>query len=90
LPHGLATSTYPVGPPVSESMRITRPGPRRTAEAVAAIGGGDVNGAIINREPLRVVAGIAMTTLGMLTGGALDLDGTLTPRMVKPMQTCSP
>jgi hypothetical protein len=31
-----------------------------------------------------------MTTPGMLTGGALDLDGTLTPRMVKPIQSYSP
>jgi hypothetical protein len=29
-PHGLGTSTFPVEPPVSRSMRITRHGPRRT------------------------------------------------------------
>src|SRR5437868_6556816 len=29
-PHGLGTSTYPVGSPVSRLMRITRHGPRRT------------------------------------------------------------
>jgi hypothetical protein len=45
--------------------------PATDAQAVAAIGG-DVNGAIIDREPLRVVAGVAMTTPGMLTG-CLDL-----------------